>query len=81
VRLVEPAGAVVVDIGCGGGTYTRAWSELGAARVVGLVFERALIHHVADLGPVVAELRQRLREGPVVERDRWTVRTGVRPPG
>src|SRR5688500_8518121 len=35
-RLVDPEGAVVVDVGCGGGTYTRAWSELGAARVVGV---------------------------------------------
>lgn len=34
--LVDPVGAVVVDIGCGGGTYTRAWQELGAARVVGV---------------------------------------------
>jgi ubiquinone/menaquinone biosynthesis C-methylase UbiE len=34
--LVDPAGAVVVDVGCGGGTYTRAWHDLGAARVVGV---------------------------------------------
>ena len=34
--LVDAEGAVVVDIGCGGGTYTRAWSELGARRVVGV---------------------------------------------
>jgi SAM-dependent methyltransferase len=98
--LVDPVGAVVVDIGCGGGTYTRAWSELGARRVIGVdssapvlaaaredhgslpgvdfrageaadtglptgsadvVFARALIHHVADLGPVVAEARRLLR--------------------
>lgn len=26
----------VVDIGCGGGIYSRAWRELGASRVVGL---------------------------------------------
>lgn len=100
--LVDPAGATVVDIGCGGGTYLRAWSELGAARVVGVdssapllqtaredhgdlpgaefhlgdaagtglpdgaadvVFQRALIHHVADLAPVVAEARRLLRPG------------------
>ena len=35
-QLVDPAGAVVVDIGCGGGTYTRAWSDLGARRVIGV---------------------------------------------
>jgi SAM-dependent methyltransferase len=99
---VNPDGAVVVDVGCGGGTYTRAWSELGARRVVGVdssppvldsaredhgalpgvefvegdaaatglpdreadvVFERALVHHVADLAPVVAEARRLLRPG------------------
>jgi SAM-dependent methyltransferase len=100
--LVDPADGVVVDIGCGGGTYTRAWSQLGARRVVGVdasapvldsarqdhgalpgvefvegdaaatglpdgeadvVFERALVHHIADLGPVVAEARRLLRPG------------------
>ena len=100
--LVDPDGAVVVDIGCGGGAYTRAWSELGARRVVGVdssapvldsaredhgglpgvefrrgdaaatglpvgeadvVFERALVHHIADLVPVVAEARRLLRPG------------------
>ena len=100
--LVDREGAVVVDIGCGGGTYTRAWSELGAARVVGVdssapqldsaraehgslpgvefrlgdaadtgltsgwadvVFARALVHHIADLAPVVAEARRVLRPG------------------
>ena len=100
--LVDPLGATVVDIGCGGGTYLRAWSELGAARVVGVdssapllesaradhghlpgtefhlgdaaatglpggtadvVFERALVHHIADLEPVVAEARRLLRPG------------------
>ena len=100
--LVDPVGATVVDIGCGGGTYLRAWSELGAARVVGVdssapllhsarddhgdlpgagfhlgdaaatglpdgtadvVFERALVHHLDDLAPVVAESRRLLRPG------------------
>jgi 2-polyprenyl-3-methyl-5-hydroxy-6-metoxy-1,4-benzoquinol methylase len=35
-RLVDPAGAQVVDIGCGGGTYLRAWHDLGAASVTGV---------------------------------------------
>ena len=34
-RLVDPVNAVV-DVGCGGGTYTRAWHELGAAMVLGV---------------------------------------------
>jgi SAM-dependent methyltransferase len=101
-QLLDPAGAVVVDLGCGGGTYTRAWSDLGARRVIGVdssvpqlasaradcgslpgvefrlgdaedtgladgqadvVFERALIHHIADLTSVVAEARRLLRPG------------------
>ena len=100
-NLVDPGGTVV-DIGCGGGTYTRAWSELGAQRVLGVdssapvldsaredhgalpgvefrqgdaaatglpageadvVFERALVHHIADLAPVVAEAKRLLRPG------------------
>jgi ubiquinone/menaquinone biosynthesis C-methylase UbiE len=41
--LVDPAGAAVVDIGCGGGTYTRAWSELGAAGVTGVDFSEPIL--------------------------------------
>jgi 2-polyprenyl-3-methyl-5-hydroxy-6-metoxy-1,4-benzoquinol methylase len=33
---VNPTSADVVDIGCGGGTYLRAWHELGAATVTGV---------------------------------------------
>jgi ubiquinone/menaquinone biosynthesis C-methylase UbiE len=103
--LVDPVGATVVDIGCGGGTYTRAWAELGAARVTGVdfsepildaareahgdlsgvtfrsgeaqatglpagsadvVFERALVHHVPDLGAVATEAFRLLRPGGVL---------------
>jgi ubiquinone/menaquinone biosynthesis C-methylase UbiE len=41
--LVDPAGADVVDIGCGGGTYTRAWHDLGAATVTGVDFSRPIL--------------------------------------
>src|SRR3954469_3445310 len=34
--LVDPAGAEVVDVGCGGGTYLRAWHARGAATVPGV---------------------------------------------
>jgi ubiquinone/menaquinone biosynthesis C-methylase UbiE len=105
VEIVDPAGATVVDIGCGGGTYTRAWSELGAAGVTGVdfsepildaareahgdlpgvtfhrgdaaatglpdggadvVFERALVHHVPDLGAAATEALRLLRPGGVL---------------
>ena len=105
LTLVEPSAADVVDVGCGGGTYARAWHELGAATVTGVdfsapildearnahgtlsgvgfrlgeaaatglpdacadvVFERALVHHVPDLAPVVAEAARLLRPGGVL---------------
>jgi ubiquinone/menaquinone biosynthesis C-methylase UbiE len=104
-QLVDPTGATIVDIGCGGGTYTRVWSELGAATVTGVdfsepildtarldhgdlpgvsfrageaartglpdgsadvVFERALIHHVPDLGAAAGEAFRILRPGGVL---------------
>ena len=37
-ELVEVRGKTVYDIACGGGIYTRAWSKLGAAQVVGVDF-------------------------------------------
>jgi ubiquinone/menaquinone biosynthesis C-methylase UbiE len=102
--LVDPSRAHVVDVGCGGGIYTRAWHELGAAAVTGVdfsepildaareshghlpgvrfvlgeaadtglpagtadvVLERALVHHVPDLAAVAAEARRLLRPGGV----------------
>src|SRR3954449_4716130 len=43
VRLADPIGARVVDVGCGGGTYTRAWSEMGAATVTGVDFSAPIL--------------------------------------
>lgn len=42
-QLVDPASARVVDIGCGGGTYTRAWHDLGAATVTGVDFSEPIL--------------------------------------
>ncbi len=100
--LVQPAGKRVVDVGCGGGIYTRAWADLGAARVTGVdfsqvmvetatkqadgraglsfrvgaaddtgapsrsadaVFERALIHHLADYTDCFREAARLLAPG------------------
>jgi ubiquinone/menaquinone biosynthesis C-methylase UbiE len=43
VELVDPVGADVVDVGCGGGTYTRAWHDLGAATVTGVDFSEPIL--------------------------------------
>jgi ubiquinone/menaquinone biosynthesis C-methylase UbiE len=42
-QLVDPSGAAVADVGCGGGTYTRAWHELGAASVTGIDFSEPIL--------------------------------------
>jgi ubiquinone/menaquinone biosynthesis C-methylase UbiE len=41
--LVDPVSADVVDIGCGGGTYTRAWHDAGAATVTGVDFSGPIL--------------------------------------
>lgn len=114
-----PAGPDVVDIGCGAGTYSHAWLDLGAASVTGVdfsremlaaaregaagrahltfvqaeaadtrlpdasadvVFERALLHHVADALPVAREARRLLRAtGTYIIQDRDA--DDVRQPG
>ncbi|MFD2091293.1 class I SAM-dependent methyltransferase [Blastococcus deserti] len=105
LTLVDPTGADVVDVGCGGGTYTRTWHHLGAATVTGvdfsahileaaraeqgnlpgvtfrhgdaertglpdqcadIVFERALVHHVTDLAALAVEAARLLRPGGVL---------------
>ena len=48
LALVDPSGADVVDIGCGGGTYTRSWSELGAATVTGVDFSEPILATAAE---------------------------------
>ena len=108
--LVDAAAKRVVDIGCGGGLYSAAWADLGAAKVTGvdfsaemvrtateknrertnivfrqgdalatglpsesadIVFERALIHHLADYDACFREAARLLvRGGQVVVQDR-----------
>lgn len=99
--IVDPAGKRVADIGCGGGLYSMAWAEMGAAvagvdfspgmartaerstaghprisirtgsadatgllaNTFDVVFERALIHHLASLEPAFCEAWRILRHG------------------
>lgn len=41
--LCDPAGKRVIDVGCGGGIYSRALSEMGAASVVAVDFSAAML--------------------------------------
>lgn len=45
--IVDPRGKRVLDIGCGGGIYTRAWARLGAARVTGVDFSATMLEEAA----------------------------------
>jgi ubiquinone/menaquinone biosynthesis C-methylase UbiE len=55
-RIVKPTGKRVVDIGCGGGIYSRAWRELGARPVTGVDFSQAMVdaarEHSRDLAGI-----------------------------
>jgi ubiquinone/menaquinone biosynthesis C-methylase UbiE len=42
-QLVDPTSSAVVDVGCGGGIYTRAWFDLGAASVIGVDFSAPIL--------------------------------------
>ena len=55
-RIVDPSGKRVVDIGCGGGIYSRAWHELGAASVVGIDFSQAMVDAAREQATGVADL-------------------------
>lgn len=43
LEIVNPKGKYIIDIGCGGGIYTRAWAQLGAAQVLAPDFSDQMI--------------------------------------
>lgn len=43
-EICEVKGKKVLDIGCGGGIYTKALAKMGAAEVMGLDFSEQLLH-------------------------------------
>ncbi|AOB32688.1 methyltransferase type 11 [Bordetella sp. H567] len=115
--LARPAGKRVVDVGCGGGIYSLAWADLGAATVTGVdfsevmvataisqanghaglsfrvgaadhtglptrsadvVFQRALIHHLADYTDCFREAARLLAPGGMlVVQDRTVEDVGL----
>lgn len=46
--IVDPQGKRVMDIGCGGGIYCKAWVELGAASVIGADFSEVMLKAAWD---------------------------------
>ncbi|GED24084.1 methyltransferase [Brevibacillus agri] len=43
LSVVDPRDKRVVDIGCGGGIYSKAWAKLGAASVTGVDFSSVML--------------------------------------
>jgi ubiquinone/menaquinone biosynthesis C-methylase UbiE len=116
--LAPPEGRRVADIGCGGGVYSTAWLDLGAASVVGvdfsapilagarercagrpglafrqgtadatglpgasvgIVFARALVHHLDDLSACFAEAHRILAPGGTLLVQDRTIEDVTRP--
>jgi ubiquinone/menaquinone biosynthesis C-methylase UbiE len=65
--LVRPEGKRVVDIGCGGGIYSRAWADLGASRVIGIDFSPVMLgaaeEHCRSYGSISFHLGDALETG------------------
>ena len=54
--LVDPRGLRAVDLGCGGGTYSRALLRLGAAQVVGVDFSGPILDAARTDAPAGLDL-------------------------
>lgn len=67
LSIVDPSGLHVADIGCGGGIYSSAWMELGAASVVGIdsspVMVSSATKNIGDLQHVTFQLGDASRTG------------------
>ena len=48
LRHVDPRGARVVDVGCGGGIYAVSWSKLGAESVTGVDMSLVMLRDGAE---------------------------------
>jgi hypothetical protein len=60
--IVDPAGLHVVDVGCGGGIYSTALAQMGAAHVTGVDFSAPMVRdarqRAADSGVSTVTFRQ-----------------------
>src|SRR5690606_31622582 len=43
LEVANPRGCRVADVGCGGGIYSNAWADLGAASVIGVDFSEQMV--------------------------------------
>lgn len=59
-ELLSPAGRDVVDIGCGGGIYSRGFASLGARSVVGVDRSAQYVAEAMQASTGVAQLRFQL---------------------
>lgn len=48
MSLADPSDKTVMDLGCGGGIYCKAWAELGAKQVIGVDFSHVMLQAAAD---------------------------------
>ena len=46
--LVDPTDKTVLDLGCGGGIYSKAWATLGAKQVIGVDFSAVMLDAAAE---------------------------------
>ncbi len=56
LAIVNPQGKRVVDVGCGGGIYTQAWAQLGAATVHGVDFSRHMVQAATECVRVCSQV-------------------------
>ncbi|WP_435738336.1 class I SAM-dependent methyltransferase [Cellulosimicrobium sp. PMB13] len=54
--VLDPRGRTVVDIGCGGGVYARAWLRLGAAAVTGVDSSASILEAARAQAPAGLDL-------------------------
>ncbi|HZG14513.1 MAG TPA: methyltransferase domain-containing protein [Candidatus Bathyarchaeia archaeon] len=46
--LVDPTDKTVLDLGCGGGIYSKAWAALGAKQVIGMDFSSVMLEAAVE---------------------------------
>ena len=83
-RIVDPTGKRVADIGCGGGIYSLAWREIGAARGRGRRLLREMVaaarEQAAGLAHYLLSAGRRRGDRPAVGRRGYRLPARPDPP-